>query len=76
MYKRQLSNTVGEIVSNYDIDGITFDDYFYPTDYPLPQGEDKDGVVANARREHINQMILQVKNTIKSIKPWVRFRCV
>ena len=71
--KDHISNTVGEIVSNYDIDGITFDDYFYPTDYPLPQGEDKDGVVANARREHINQMILQVKNTIKSIKPWVRF---
>ena len=63
--KDHISNTVGEIVSNYDIDGITFDDYFYPTDYPLPQGEDKDGVVANARREHINQMIRQVRNTIK-----------
>ena len=71
--KDHISNTVGEIVSNYDIDGITFDDYFYPTDYPLPQGEDKDGVVANARREHINQMIRQVRNTIKGIKPEVRF---
>ena len=71
--KDHISNTVGEIVSNYDIDGITFDDYFYPTDYPLPQGEDKDGVVANARREHINQMIRQVRNKIKGIKPEVRF---
>ncbi len=50
--KDHISDTVGEIVSNYDIDGIVFDDYFYPTDYPLPQGEGKDGVVANARREH------------------------
>lgn len=71
--KDHISDTVGEIVSNYDIDGIVFDDYFYPTDYPLPQGEGKDGVVANARREHINQMILKVKNTIKSIKPEVKF---
>ena len=71
--KDLISDTVGEIVSNYDIDGIVFDDYFYPTDYPLPEGEGKDGAVANARREHINQMILQVKNTIKSIKPGVRF---
>lgn len=71
--KNHISDSVGEIVSNYDIDGITFDDYFYPTDYPLPQGENKDGYVANARREHINQMILQVKNTIKSIKNEVKF---
>lgn len=71
--KDHISDTVGEIVSNYDVDGIIFDDYFYPTDYPLPEGEDKNGAVANARREHINQMILQVKNTIKSIKPEVRF---
>ena len=41
--KDLISDTVGEIVSNYDIDGIVFDDYFYPTDYPLPQGEGKDG---------------------------------
>ena len=71
--KNHISDTIAEIVSNYNVDGITFDDYFYPTDYPLPVGEDKDGAVANARREHINQMILQVKNTIKSIKPRVRF---
>ena len=71
--KNHISDTIAEIVSNYNVDGITFDDYFYPTNYPLPEGEEKDGAVANARREHINQMILQVKNTIKSIKPWVRF---
>ena len=49
--KDHISNTVGEIVSNYDIDGITFDDYFYPTDYPLPQGEDKDGLVRHGVEE-------------------------
>lgn len=71
--KQHISDTVAEIVRNYDVDGIVFDDYFYPTNYPLPEGESRDGAVANARREHINQMILKVKNTIKSIKTNVKF---
>lgn len=71
--KNYIADTVGEIVSNYNVDGIVFDDYFYPTDYPLPQGEGKDGAVANSRRGHINQTILQVKNKIKSIDPSVAF---
>ena len=71
--KQHISDTVAEIVTNYDIDGIHFDDYFYPTDYPLPQGESKDGEVANARRNHINEMIVQVRDRIKSIKPSVEF---
>jgi uncharacterized lipoprotein YddW (UPF0748 family) len=71
--KQHISNTVAEIVTNYSVDGIVFDDYFYPTDYPLPVGESKNGAVANARREHINQMILQVKNRIKNIRSSVQF---
>ena len=71
--KKLINDTVAEIVTNYNIDGIHFDDYFYPANYPLPQGESRDGQVANARRNHINEMILGVKNTIKSIKPQVQF---
>lgn len=71
--KQHISETVAEIVRNYNVDGIVFDDYFYPTNYPLPEGESRDGAVANARREHINQMILKVKNTIKSINSNVEF---
>lgn len=71
--KKHITDTVGEIVSNYDIDGIHFDDYFYPSNYPLPVGEGKDGLVANARRNHINEMIVQVRNKIKSIKSSVEF---
>lgn len=29
---QHIENTIGEIVDNYDIDGIHFDDYFYPND--------------------------------------------
>ena len=30
--RQHLNNTISEIVDNYDIDGIHFDDYFYPDD--------------------------------------------
>lgn len=71
--KQHIYDTVSEIVRNYDVDGINFDDYFYPANYPLPEGEGRDGQVANSRRNHINEMILGVKNTIKSINPQVKF---
>ncbi|MGL5754013.1 MAG: family 10 glycosylhydrolase [Paraclostridium sp.] len=71
--KQHIYDTVGEIVRNYDVDGIHFDDYFYPENYPLPEGESRDGQVANSRRNHINEMILGVKKTIKYINPNVKF---
>ena len=71
--KQHIYDTVGEIVRNYNIDGIHFDDYFYPENYPLPAGEGRDGQAANNRRNHINEMILGVKRTIKNINPNVKF---
>ena len=71
--KQHIVDTVKEVVSNYDVDGIHFDDYFYPEKYPLPEGEDKDGEVANLRREHVNEMVRSVRDAIKSIKPSVKF---
>ena len=70
--KQYIVDTVAEIVSNYNVDGIHFDDYFYPSKYPLTNG-DRDGDEANARRNHITEMIKQVKSKIKSIKPYVEF---
>ncbi len=71
--KKHIVDTVKEIVENYDVDGIHFDDYFYPSNYPLPEGETKDGSVANARRDNVNDMVKLVNDTIKSIKPGVLF---
>ena len=65
--KQHIVDTVKEIVTNYDVDGIHFDDYFYPSNYPLPSGEGKDGAVANARREAINDMVSRVSFTIQSV---------
>lgn len=64
--KQHIVDTVKEIVTNYNVDGIHFDDYFYPSYYPLPAGETKDGSVANARREAINDMVKRVGSTIKT----------
>lgn len=65
--KQHIVDTVKEIVTYYDVDGIHFDDYFYPSSYPLPTGESKDGTVANGRREAINDMVRRVSITIKSL---------
>lgn len=71
--KEYIVNTVAEVVQKYDVDGIHFDDYFYPSNYPLPEGEGPEGAAANARREHVNDLISRVDKKIHSIKPNVAF---
>ncbi len=74
-----------DIVSRYDVDGIHFDDYFYPYNYlqklPLPDsvsfrkygGEYYPNRIEDWRRENINMFIKSVSNSIKAVKPWVKF---
>lgn len=71
--KQHICDTVAEIVTNYDVDAIHFDDYFYPNGYPLNEGETQDGQQANQRRANVNDMIRRVHDTIKSIKSDVAF---
>ncbi len=79
-----IATTVFEIVAKYNIDGIHFDEYFYPYNYPPPDCKCKcictcDGNyecivdTARCRIEAINYMIRMVYNAIKSIKPNVQF---
>ena len=65
--KQHIVDTVTEIAKNYSVDGIHFDDYFYPSSYPLTAGEDKDGLVANMRRHHVNYMVSRVHTAVKSV---------
>ncbi len=68
-----------DIISNYDVDGIIFDDYFYLSNTPLTQ----DQALYNAsgsslsqadwRRENVNTMVRKVYNMIQSVKPYVKF---
>lgn len=71
--KQHICDSVAEIVQNYDVDAIHFDDYFYPNNYPLSEGETADGPEANQRRAHVNDMIRRVHETVHSIKPDVAF---
>ena len=79
-----IIDTCMEIVENYDVDAIHFDDYFYPyrvsnKDFPdknsfaqYPRGfsvEKKD----DWRRNNVNLVIAELQKTIKSLKPWVEF---
>lgn len=70
---------VEEIVSNYDIDGIHFDDYFYPSNdidlenYELYINSGGDMTIDEYRYDNVLRMISSVSNSIKSINDSVEF---
>lgn len=77
---------VKDIVKRYDIDGVHFDDYFYPydsynggADFPDDQSwatyQQGGGKLSRAdwRRESVNNFIERVYKTIKSEKKYVKF---
>lgn len=69
---------VAEIVQNYDVDGIHYDDYFYPTTDPAFDSQDyADANTALSledwRRENVNALVSETYRTIKSIRPACRF---
>ncbi len=72
---------VAEIVENYDIDAIHFDDYFYPTTDPAFDSADYNAYLnsggnlslANWRRDNVTDLIRKVYNEINSIDPSVDF---
>jgi uncharacterized lipoprotein YddW (UPF0748 family) len=76
-----ICNVVADIVSHYDVDGIHFDDYFYPYpvkgyDFPDDASFKKYGKGMKRddwRRQNVDQLIEDVHKCIHSLKPWVRF---
>lgn len=67
-----------EIVENYNIDAVQFDDYFYPTTDSTFDKNAYDKLaggteLANWRRQNVNSLIKKVYSAIKSVKPGVRF---
>lgn len=82
--KQHINEVVKEIITNYEVDGIHMDDYFYP--YPIAGIEFPDSLsykkygkpnFPNAkddwRRENVNQTIESLHQTIKTEKPWIAF---
>lgn len=79
--RQRICDVVSEIISNYDVDGLLFDDYFYiqginqedASHYQAYKDNGGKLGLKDWRRDNINQMVRDVYKTIKSIKPWVRF---
>lgn len=80
--REHVVNVIMDIVNRYDVDGIHFDDYFYPAGTILdddaynadPRGFPNTPVGrADWRRDNINMLIARVNDSIRAVKPWVKF---
>ncbi len=74
-----ITDGVVEIIENYDVDGIHFDDYFYPEgadnsfDMPYYLLDSSDKTFEEWRRENVNTLISKVYTAIKEINPNITF---
>lgn len=79
-----ITSVITDIVQRYEVDGIHFDDYFYPPAAPAgttPYNDDSSFALdprgftsrADWRRDNVNLLIARVYDTIKAMKPWVKF---
>lgn len=81
--QQRIIGGVREVVENYDVDGIHFDDYFYPEVNDSDEGKwfDKPEYDASGsslpinqwRRENVNKLVRGVYQTVKEVKPHVQF---
>ncbi len=82
--RHYLNEVVAEVVRNYDVDAIHFDDYFYP--YPIARTLFPDTLSFKMhsrgyeqkqkedwRRDNVDLIIQMLSQTIKTIKPKVKF---
>ena len=77
-----IADGAAEIAGNYDVDGIHFDDYFYPAEDPAldsaayeayAQSVEEPLPLLEWRAANINAMVAQVYESIKAVKPGVVF---
>ena len=88
MVRNYVTSVIYDVVNRYDIDGVHFDDYFYP--YPpnhmtasSANNSLDDAAFASDprgftdkndwRRDNVNILIKQINDTIQYVKPWVKF---
>ena len=78
--RQRIKDVVGDLLSKYDVDGIIFDDYFYPYGGTTNQDDataakyKPEGMnVHDWRRDNVNKMVQDVYDTIQAVKPWVTF---
>lgn len=86
--RKHIVDVCREIITSYDVDGLVFDDYFYPDRLPLGSGYDfKEYQAAVAkmkkgedipsqaewRRDNVAKTVAEVSAMINAERPWVRF---
>ncbi|MFC5480912.1 family 10 glycosylhydrolase [Massilia suwonensis] len=80
--REHVTKVIMDIVERYDVDGIHFDDYFYPAgtiNDDAAYAADPRGFPATTagradwRRDNINLLIAGVNERIRAVKPWVKF---
>lgn len=76
-----VTNVIRDIVKRYDVDGIHFDDYFYPyriagKEFPDAASYAKYGGGMRKdvwRRANVDSIIVMLHRVIREEKPWVKF---
>jgi len=81
--RQRVVDVCREMIENYDIDGIIFDDYFYPgdgtptdssaPDYQLWQQSGSGMTIADWRRANVNLMVRNVYDMVQVTRPGVKF---
>lgn len=73
-------SVIMDVVRRYDIDGVHFDDYFYP--YEGTTNQDAEtfrqysrgiGNIADWRRDNVNIFVKNVSDSIRAAKPFIKF---
>ncbi len=80
--REYICRVTADIVRRYDVDGLHIDDYFYPypvAGLPIPDDESfskyNNGMKDRGdwRRDNVNRFISMLQDSIKAVKPWVKF---
>lgn len=81
--RERTAAVVLDVVSRYDVDGVHFDDYFYPypTELAFPDAATYAAYTAGGgalelgdwRRQNVSTLVRMVSEQVRAAKPWVRF---
>ena len=80
--RKHVNQVVMEVVRKYDVDGIHFDDYFYPYPQTGLTLNDSTTYVKNNRgiinkndwrRDNVNLLVKAISDSMKAVKPWIKF---
>ncbi|TQM75199.1 uncharacterized lipoprotein YddW (UPF0748 family) [Thermopolyspora flexuosa] len=79
--REHVVKVVTDVVRRYDVDGVHFDDYFYP--YPVQGARFDDAAaykkygkgkpLAEWRRDNVNRLVAEVSDAVHRTKGWVKF---